>query len=187
MISETKLDDIFPQGQFLIEGIHSPFRFDRNKTGGGILLYVRKTFQLKFTKRSGLLIVYIIRIRTISKIISRTLDTCTTKYKNILLLGDSNACADDETMKNVCSSYGLHSFIKHSTCYKSPKNPSCTDLILTNTAKSFQSTFVIEIGLSDFHRMTISVFKMNFCKLPPKFISYRGFKQSENDRFINSL
>ena len=47
MISETKLDDSFPQGQFLIEGFHSPFRFDRNKTGGGILLYVREDIPAK--------------------------------------------------------------------------------------------------------------------------------------------
>ena len=47
MISETKLDDSFPQGQFLIEGFHSPFRFDRNKTGGCILLYVREDIPAK--------------------------------------------------------------------------------------------------------------------------------------------
>ena len=42
MISETKLDDSFPDGQFLIEGCHAPFRFDRNKYGEGIILYVRE-------------------------------------------------------------------------------------------------------------------------------------------------
>ena len=42
MISKTKLDDSFPQGQFLIEGFHSSFRFDRNKTGSGILLCIRE-------------------------------------------------------------------------------------------------------------------------------------------------
>ena len=47
MISETKFDDSFPQGQFLIEGFPSPFRFDRNKTGGGILLYVREEIPAK--------------------------------------------------------------------------------------------------------------------------------------------
>ena len=41
MISERKLDDSFPEGQFLIEGFHSPFRFDRNKNGGGLILYVQ--------------------------------------------------------------------------------------------------------------------------------------------------
>ena len=47
MISETKLDDSFPQGQFLIEGFHFPFSFDCNKTGGGILFCVRKDIPAK--------------------------------------------------------------------------------------------------------------------------------------------
>ena len=34
----TKLDDSFPEGQSLIEGFHSPFRFDRKSNGGGITL-----------------------------------------------------------------------------------------------------------------------------------------------------
>ena len=41
MVSETKLDDSFPEAQFYIEGFRAPFRLDRNKHGGGILLYVR--------------------------------------------------------------------------------------------------------------------------------------------------
>ena len=86
------------------------------------------------------------------EIISRTLDTFTTKYKNIFLLGDFNTCADDETMKNFCSSCGLHILIKQPTCYKNPDNRSCIDLILRNKAKFFQSTCVMETGLSDFHR-----------------------------------
>ena len=48
MISETKLDDSFPQGQFLIDGFHSPFRFDRNKVAVGYCYMSRKLFQLKF-------------------------------------------------------------------------------------------------------------------------------------------
>ena len=71
MISESKLDGRFPHGQFLIDGFHTPFRFDRNKNGGGVLLYVwednpakissldfppAESFLLKqyFTKRNGL-------------------------------------------------------------------------------------------------------------------------------------
>ena len=34
MISETKLDDSFPEAQFYIEGFRAPFRLDRNKHGG---------------------------------------------------------------------------------------------------------------------------------------------------------
>ena len=47
MVSETKLDDSFPKDQFLIEGFHSPFRFDSNRNGGGIMLYVREDISAK--------------------------------------------------------------------------------------------------------------------------------------------
>ena len=47
MISETKLDDNFPGGQFFIEGYHTPFRFDRNGNAGGILIYVRENIPAK--------------------------------------------------------------------------------------------------------------------------------------------
>ena len=120
------------------------------------------------------------------KIISRTLDTFTNKYKNILLPGNFNACADDETMKNFRSSYDLHSLNKQPTCYKHPEISSCIDLILTNKAKSLQSTCALETGSFDCYRMTISVIKMHFPKLPHG-ISYRAFKKFENERFMNSL
>ena len=42
-------------------------------------------------------------------------------------------------------------------------------------------------GLSDFHRMTVSVLKMHFRKLPPKIISYRDYKSFEKERFMDSL
>ena len=51
MISESKLDDSFPCSQFLIDGFHKPFRFDRNKNGGGILLYVREDISAKNLSR----------------------------------------------------------------------------------------------------------------------------------------
>ena len=47
MISESELDESFPEGQFLIDGFHTPFRFDRNKSGGGILLFVREDIPAK--------------------------------------------------------------------------------------------------------------------------------------------
>ena len=41
MISETKLNNSFLEGQFLIEGYSKPCRIDRNSHAGGIMLYVR--------------------------------------------------------------------------------------------------------------------------------------------------
>ena len=90
-------------------------------------------------------------------------------------------------MKDFCSSCCLKSLIKQPTCFKNPDNTSCIDLIFASTPRSFHSTCVIETGLSDFHRMTVSVLKMHFRKLPPKVISYRNFKKLENERFMDSL
>ena len=42
VVTESKLDESFPQQQFLMEGYNLPFRADRNGNGGGILIYVRE-------------------------------------------------------------------------------------------------------------------------------------------------
>ena len=90
-------------------------------------------------------------------------------------------------MTSFCESYNLKSIIKETTCFKNPKKPSCIDLILTKRSKSFQNTCVIETGLSDFHRMTVSVLKMYLRKRPPKIITYRKFSYYYNANFINFL
>ena len=46
-ISETKIDDSFPNRQFLIDGYTAPYRLDRNSVGGGILVYVREDVSSK--------------------------------------------------------------------------------------------------------------------------------------------
>ena len=60
-------------------------------------------------------------------------------------------------MRTFSESYTLSSLIKEPTCYKNPQNPSCIDLILTNSPYSFQSSCVIETGLSDFQMMTVQL------------------------------
>ena len=41
LISETKIDDNFPFGQFIIDGFILPYRLDRNCHGGSFMLFVR--------------------------------------------------------------------------------------------------------------------------------------------------
>ena len=47
MISETKLDNYFATGEFIIPGYTEPYRMDRNCHGGGILLYIRSDMPSK--------------------------------------------------------------------------------------------------------------------------------------------
>ena len=42
MVSETKIDNSFPVGNFVIDGFSTPYRLDRDSNGGGIMLYVRE-------------------------------------------------------------------------------------------------------------------------------------------------
>ena len=54
MISETKLDNSFPDGQFLIERYSKPYRIDPNCHGGGLMLYVRAGFPSKLLPTGSL-------------------------------------------------------------------------------------------------------------------------------------
>ena len=41
VFTETKLDKSFPTSQFLVKGFAEPFRLDRNRNGGGVMIYIR--------------------------------------------------------------------------------------------------------------------------------------------------
>ena len=48
MVSETKIDDSFPVGNFVIDGFCTPYRLDRDSNGGGVMLYVREDIPSNF-------------------------------------------------------------------------------------------------------------------------------------------
>ena len=54
MITETKLDDTFPLGQFYVEGFTMPYRLDRNRNGGGVIIYVREDIPSKILEKHKL-------------------------------------------------------------------------------------------------------------------------------------
>ena len=75
-------------------------------------------------------------------------------------------------MKSFCENYNFTSLINQPICYKNPDSPKCSDLILSNVPRSFQSIFVIETGISDFHLMALIVMKKSFKKFKPRFVNY---------------
>ena len=116
MISKSKLDDSFSHSQFLIDGFHTSFRFDRNKNGGGILLYIWEDISSKFLSHyfpsaENVFVEIILHkkkwhiscsnnhnnnnIKNHLEIISKALDAFFTKYENIIILGDFNVCVYD--------------------------------------------------------------------------------------------
>ena len=50
IIVESKIDPSFETAQFLLEGFKCPYRLDRNRCGGGILVYVREGIPSRLLK-----------------------------------------------------------------------------------------------------------------------------------------
>ena len=201
MISETKIDDSFPIANFLIDGFSQPYRIDRNSSDGGIILYVRVDIPSNLLKVESLPVEgFYVELKLRSKnwikncsynpnrnaignhleALTNFLDFHSSSYNNIIILGDFNVGVEEPHMKMFCENYLLHAIV---TCYKNPSRPTCIDLILTNVPRSFQSTCVIDSGLSDFHLMTLTVIKKSFKKFQPRIINYRFYKHFSNDTF----
>ena len=102
-------------------------------------------------------------------------------------MGDFNADLSNNFVDSFCGSYSLKNLIKKPTCFKNPAHPTCIDLILTNRQKGFQNSTIIETGLSDFHKHTVTVLKSYFKKLKPKELLYRDFKNLYNQQFRTEL
>ena len=66
-------------------------------------------------------------------------------------------------------------------------NPSCIDLLITDSPNSFQHTTTVPIGLSDCHNMAVTVLKTTFPKAPPKVITYRDYKNFILEDFRKEL
>ena len=210
IVSETKLDDTYPKGQFRIEGYSKPIRLDRNRHGGGIMIFSRDdlpchelkshvlpsdvecTFLEMRIRQSKWLIVtgYNPHKKHISYFLShvgRELDKYLPKYENLLLLGDWNSAVTEHEMADFCEIYNLENLIKDPTCYKSAENPSSIDIMLTNKKLCFQNSMTLESGLSDFHKMTITVMKKYFKKKDPITITYRDLKSFDGLKFREDI
>ena len=77
----------------------------------------------------------------------------------------------------------MKSLIRFPTFFKPPANLTCIDLVLTNSNRSFQNSCTIETGLSDFHKMIVTVLKIYFQKREAKVINYRDYRNFSNEEF----
>ena len=205
-ITETKLDETFPLSNFSMYSFAPPYRY----LGRGILVYVRsdipskelKTvpipngmeclfFEINLYKRKRILGSFYNPSKTlvVSQLIllGTCLDYYCQQYNSIILLGDFNSEITEPVMNEFCEIFDLKNLVKENTCFKSLENPTCIDLILTNRYRSFQNTQAIETGLSDFHKMTLTVLKTSLKKKRPKMVSYRNYKNFSNDNFMEEL
>ena len=81
----------------------------------------------------------------------------------------------------------MKDIVKQKTCFKNPDRPSCIDLIIINSSRRFQDTCTIETGLSDFHKLVVTVLKLYFPKQKSNIQTFRDYKRFQNDLFRSEL
>ena len=203
IITETKLDHTFPQYQFRIPGYRIPYRKDRDGLGGGVMIYVREDIPsdilLKHKIDDNIEIIFIeINLRKMKLLLIAAYNSPTTKYRKpdseffiqiahaldvysgydkFVLAGDLNINAFDgnEDLDDFMDEFHAKNLVKEPTCYANPLNPSCLDLYITNSYNSFQGTTTVTTGLSDCHKMVVTVLKTTFPKSEPRKIMYRDY------------
>ena len=121
LITETKIDSSFPEGQFEIDGFTTPYRVDRDCHGGGILSYIRQGIrstllinlkisenlegvfvELNFRRKKWLICCSCnpqkSNIMKHLDVIGKKFELYSSRYENYLLLGDFNSEPSENAM-----------------------------------------------------------------------------------------
>ena len=211
VLAETKINDEFPNSQFIIENYEIRKRRDRTKNGGGLIEFVRKGLTHKPMKAfptksesifSGItiknikwLIVSIYRppkdsnIKTFFEEMSVSLDKALQKYEKLTVMGDFNIDLDKPDSLNCpllnefCDMFDLSNMINNKTC-NTKNHSSKIDLIFSNKPSSFQSSTTTETGLSDCHKLITTCMKATVSRIKPKVIRYRNYKNFDEINFL---
>ena len=59
--------------------------------------------------------------------------------------------------------------------------------MLRNKTRFFKNSSVLETGVSDFHKMTLTVMRTHFVKQNPKGVYYRDYRKFSNSLFRNDI
>ena len=105
-----------------------------------------------------------------------------------MLFGDLNTEITEHHIESFLYEHELRNLIKEKTCFKNMQNPSCIDLLLTHNSYVFQQTTTICSGLSDCHKLVLTVLKASIPTGNPRQITYRDHEKVYfKNRTENSL
>ena len=210
VLSETKLDGTFPESQFSINGFKKPYRKDRNKFGGGVMIYVRDDIPSqekdKFKLPDGIEgIIVEINLRKSKFLLIGTYHSTNEEYgtkddvflhgigsaidyynnyDQFLIAGDLNLQEGRNVLlDDFLDQFHAKNLVKEPTCDKNSDNLSTVDLFITNTPSSFMKTTTVWADLSDFHKMIITVMRTTFPKAQPMIVKYRDYSKYDSEAF----
>ena len=141
-------------------GFSKPYTFDRNKSGGGAIIYIWDTIpskvlekqncpnnieclfiKLNFRKCKWLLCgKYHLPSKNYGyhfNYLDKALDSYD-NYEKVLLAGDFNTEITEHYIEPFLYEHELSDLVKEKTFIKNMQNPSCIDLLLTSNSCAFQ-------------------------------------------------
>ena len=159
LLSETKLDDSFPTGQFSLNGYSKPYRLHPSSNGGGILLNIRDDIPSRLLtdyKIKDNLELFFVEVNIQKKKwllscsynphksnisnhlhhLNKGLDVYLKSY-DILIMKDLTSEVSENCLDGFCNVNSLKTLNRGPTCFKNPNNPSCIYLFLTNRQQCF--------------------------------------------------
>ena len=209
LVVTEELDSTFPTNKFYINGFTKPYRHNRNRNGGGVLIYIREDvpskeldnhlpnaiegmfIEVNLKKSKRLLFRYYHSLSQSDNYfffhVQNDLDKLNQKYNKYMLVGNFNAEDSETCLSNFFFFFFSKNIVSNYKCYKSVENSNCIILIITNSPLSFQNTVIITTGLSDFRIMVTAVLKTAFAKFILKKAIYRDYKNFNGDGFKREL
>ena len=151
VLTETKLDESFQTAQFCIEGFSTPYRLDRDRNGGGILIYVREDIPTRLLTFhdfpydiEGLFVE--INLRKTKWLLfgtyhppsqndkyffhhlGKALDTYSSKYDKFVLTGDFNSEEGESCLATFLCDYDAKNIVKETLVSKILKSQAVLTL-----------------------------------------------------------
>jgi len=211
-LSETKIDDSFPNAQFDVKGF-TMHRMDRNEHGGGLLCYVNSNVPHRCRKdiaynKDGIesivvevkfehekqMFIFMYKQPSVSKhCLVHALDLMYNKSicecKSVYVVGDLNVnlLKEGHDLADSLQLLGIKNVVKGPTCSKNVLSPSQIDVILTNTAFRIACTLNIDIGVSDCHNYISAATKVHAPIKVKHKVSYRSYKHFNESAYINDM
>jgi hypothetical protein len=210
-LSETKIDDSFPNSQFHVS-YFSMYRKDRDANGGGLVAYINSllphccrqdfddlvinniegmVFEIHIKKRKWLICLMYkppsVRDSLFIQCFTNIIEQMLLESTFIMAVGDLNCDMNfDNPLTNCCKVLGLYNLIKTPTCFKG--TPSILDVILTSSPSSFTNDFINnDACLSDFHNLIGCSFKAFAPTNINHKVCYRSFKKFDEKKYLDEL
>ena len=207
-LCETFLNDEIQEYVYKIEGYNTVYKH-RNRHGGGVLMYIKEDVKFELIEMNVCKNVESIWIKTNVKSeciaigvmyrppsadvnyyndMLNQLDYVHSKFDKIILMGDLNyncLSGDCNQVNTIESQYDMKQLITDPT-RETVTSSTLIDVMFSNIPQLHVMSSVYKISVSD-HYMIYTILKHNKKESSHREITFRNFKEFNNDAFIHDL